>query len=88
MDIIGHSANENSMESIDNYPGNIDDVQFPSSRIYDNLGMDDTSERDCSKQAQQSICFQPITKVVPGEMRIPHALYASSICVFMLCLLL
>ena len=88
MDIIGHSANENSMESIDNYPRNIDDVQFLSSRIYDNLGMDDTSIGNYSNQAQQSICFQPIAEVVPGEMRIPHALYASIICVFMLCLLL
>ncbi|XP_010655692.1 uncharacterized protein LOC100254898 isoform X2 [Vitis vinifera] len=68
MDTIGHSANENSMESVENYPGDIDDVQFPSSSIYGNLDMNDTSEMNYSNQAQQSICFQPAAEVVPGEM--------------------
>ena len=35
------------MESIDNYPGDIDGVQFPSSH----MGMDDTFEGNCGNQA-------------------------------------
>lgn len=68
MDTIGHSANEDSMESVENYPGDVDDVQFPSSSIYGNLEMNDTSEMNYSNQAQQSICFQPAAEVAPGEM--------------------
>lgn len=68
MDTICHSANEDSMESVENYPGDVDDVQFPSSSIYGNLDMNDTSEMNYSNQAQQSICFQPAAEVVPGEM--------------------
>ncbi|KAG4965343.1 hypothetical protein JHK82_039555 [Glycine max] len=36
MDIICHSVNGDSMESVKNYPGDLDDVHFPSSSMYGN----------------------------------------------------
>lgn len=68
MDTVCHSANDGSMESVENYPGDVDDAHFPSSSIYGNLDMNDTSELNNSNQAQQSICFQQAAEVVPGEM--------------------
>lgn len=63
MDTGCHSANGDSMESVENYPGDVDDVHFPSSSIYGNLDMNDTSELNYSNQAQQSIGFQPAAAV-------------------------
>ncbi|XP_015877659.3 uncharacterized protein LOC107414040 isoform X2 [Ziziphus jujuba] len=68
MDTVCHSANEDSMESVENYPGDIDDVQFPSSSTYGNLDINDASELNYSNQAQQSIGFRPVAEVAPGEM--------------------
>ncbi|PON72701.1 Zinc finger, C3HC-like [Parasponia andersonii] len=68
MDTVNHSTNEDSMESVENYPGDIDDIQFPSSSTYGNLDMNDTSELNYSNQAQQSIGFRPVAEVVRGEM--------------------
>eukprot|EP00257_Ricinus_communis_P023257 XP_015583186.1 uncharacterized protein LOC8276589 [Ricinus communis] len=68
MDTVCHSADDDSMESVENYPGDIDDVHLPSSSIYGNLDMNETSELNNSNQAQQSICFRPSVGVVPGEM--------------------
>lgn len=68
MDTVCHSANEDSMESVENYPGDIDDVQFPSSSTYGNLDMNDASELNYSNQAQQSIGFRPVADVARGEM--------------------
>lgn len=68
MDTVCHSANDGSMESVENYPGERDDAHFPSSSIYGNLDMNETSELNYSNQAQQSICFNPAAEVVPGEM--------------------
>ncbi|KAG7963394.1 hypothetical protein I3843_09G115500 [Carya illinoinensis] len=67
MDTGFHSANADSMESVENYPGDVDDVHFPSSGIYGNLDMNDTSEINHSNQAQQSIGFRPAA-AIPGEM--------------------
>ncbi|XP_043701676.1 uncharacterized protein LOC122652070 isoform X2 [Telopea speciosissima] len=66
MDTICHSADEDSMESVENYPGDVDDV--PSPTIYKNLDMNDASELNYSNQAQQSACFQPAAERVAGEM--------------------
>ncbi|KAE7996156.1 hypothetical protein FH972_000903 [Carpinus fangiana] len=66
MDTGCHSGND-SMESVENYPADVDDVHFPSSSIYGNLDINDTSELNYSNQAQQSIGFQPAA-AVPGEM--------------------
>lgn len=66
MDTGCHSAND-SMESVENYPADVDDVHFPSSSIYGNLDINDTSDLNYSNQAQQSIGFQPAA-AVRGEM--------------------
>ncbi|KAF5475101.1 hypothetical protein F2P56_006944, partial [Juglans regia] len=67
MDTGFHSANADSMESVENYPGDVDDVHLPSSSIYGNLDMNDTSEINHSNQAQPSIGFRPAA-AIPGEM--------------------
>lgn len=67
MDTVCHSANDDSMDSVENYPHDVDDVHFPSSSVYGNLDMNDTSELNYSNPAQQSIGFQPAA-AVPGEM--------------------
>ncbi|KAJ4980620.1 hypothetical protein NE237_031457 [Protea cynaroides] len=66
MDTVCHSADEDSMESVENYPGDVDDV--PSPTIYKNSDMNDASELNYSNQAQQSACFQPAAERVAGEM--------------------
>ncbi|XP_077243800.1 IAP-like protein 1 [Tasmannia lanceolata] len=68
MDTICHSPNEDSMESVENYPGEVDDVHFPSSSMYKNLDLNDASELNYSNQAQQSTCFQPSGRRVAREM--------------------
>ncbi|KAK6917144.1 Zinc finger, C3HC-like [Dillenia turbinata] len=68
MDTLCHHANEDSMESVENYPGDVDDVHFPSSSIHGNLDINETSELNNSNQAQQSIDFQPAVEIDPGEM--------------------
>ncbi|KAG6573377.1 NIPA-like protein, partial [Cucurbita argyrosperma subsp. sororia] len=66
MDTICHSADEDSMESVENYPGDVD-VHFPSSSTHGNLDNNETSELIYSNQAQQSIFLRPASEV-PGEM--------------------
>ncbi|PQM42875.1 uncharacterized protein Pyn_39150 [Prunus yedoensis var. nudiflora] len=72
MDTICHGTDDDSMESVENYPGDVDDVHydahFPTSSTYGNLDMNDTSELNNSNQAQQSIGFQPVADVIPGDM--------------------
>ncbi|KAE8722940.1 IAP-like protein 1 isoform 6 [Hibiscus syriacus] len=68
MDTLCHSADGDSMESVENYHGDVDDIHFPSSSTYGHLDMNETSELNYSNQAQQSICFQPAVEEVPGEM--------------------
>ncbi|KAJ6770061.1 F20D23.9 PROTEIN [Salix purpurea] len=68
MDTVCHGADDDSMDSVENHPGDINDVHFPSSSTYGNLDMNETSELNNSNQAQQSICFQPVAEVAPGEM--------------------
>ncbi|KAM1153967.1 hypothetical protein ACFX2I_036337 [Malus domestica] len=68
MDTICHGTDDDSMESVENYPGDVDDVHFPTSSTYGNLDMNDTSELNYSNQAQQSVGFQPVADAVLGEM--------------------
>ncbi|KAJ4703102.1 Nuclear-interacting partner of ALK [Melia azedarach] len=70
MDTVCHSADDDSMESVENSPGDVDDVQFPSSSAYGFFDMNDTSELNNSNQAQQSIYSRRATEAVPGEMGI------------------
>lgn len=76
MDIICHDVNDDSMESVENYPGDLDDVHFPSSS---NVDMNETSEQNNSNQVQQSICLQTATEVAPGEMGVSSTNYGEEI---------
>ncbi|XP_022720812.1 uncharacterized protein LOC111278452 [Durio zibethinus] len=79
MDTVCHNADDDSMESVENYPGGVDDIHFPSSSTYGHLDMNDTSELNYSNQAQQSICFQPAAEAAPGEMGISSTNYGEEI---------
>ncbi|CAF2109107.1 unnamed protein product [Brassica napus] len=59
MDTICHSANDDSMESVENRPGDFDDVNYPSVATAQSADFNDPSELNLSNQAQQSACFQP-----------------------------
>ncbi|XP_038720585.1 uncharacterized protein LOC120013043 [Tripterygium wilfordii] len=68
MDTVYHSENDDSMDSVENYPADADDVQFPSSSTYGNLEVYETSELNYSNQAQRNIGFRPPVELVRGEM--------------------
>ncbi|KAJ0963209.1 hypothetical protein J5N97_028331 [Dioscorea zingiberensis] len=68
MDTICRSAEADSMESVENYPGDVDDVHFPSSSMGKNLDMNDALEQNYSNPAQQSTCVQPAAGSVAREM--------------------
>ena len=55
MDTICHSANDDSMESVENQPGDFGDVNYPPAATGQSA---DPSELNFSNQAQQSACFQ------------------------------
>ncbi|KAG7646616.1 Zinc finger C3HC-like [Arabidopsis thaliana x Arabidopsis arenosa] len=59
MDTICHSANDDSMESVENHPGDFDDINYPSVATAQSADFNDPSELNFSNQAQQSACFQP-----------------------------
>lgn len=60
MDTCYHSLQENSMESVENFPAdNYDDVHGPSPSIDKNAEVNEMSELNFSIQAQQSTCLQP-----------------------------
>lgn len=56
MDTICHSADNDSMESVENYPGDFDDIHMPSTSGIKNIDPVETSELNYSNQAQQSNC--------------------------------
>lgn len=60
MDTCYHSLQENSMDSVENFPAdNYDDVHGPSHSIDKNAEVNEISELNFSMQAQQSTCLQP-----------------------------
>ncbi|CDP06127.1 unnamed protein product [Coffea canephora] len=61
MDTVCHSPDNDSMESVENYPVDVDDVNFPSTSYLRFTDLNETSELNYSNQAQQSTC--------PGVMR-------------------
>ncbi|XP_030439593.1 uncharacterized protein LOC115661459 [Syzygium oleosum] len=67
MDIECHSADNDSLESVENHPVDVDDVNFPSASTFMNPDLNDVSEFNYSNQAQQSTCFQPAVARVEGE---------------------
>ncbi|PKI47668.1 uncharacterized protein LOC116192523 isoform X1 [Punica granatum] len=60
MDTFCHSADDDSLESVENFPVDTDDVNFPSASTYANPDLNDASDLNYSNQAQQSACFQPV----------------------------
>ena len=75
MDTISHSVNDDSMESVENYPGDLEEVHLPSSSTYGNVDMNETSELNNSNVAQQSTCLQTATEVVRGEVGVSSTNY-------------
>ncbi|GFP78704.1 nuclear-interacting partner of alk [Phtheirospermum japonicum] len=66
MDTVNHSADNDSMDSVENYPGDFDDVNLPSTSTVKNTEPNETSELNYSNQAQQSTC--PAVVRSAGEM--------------------
>lgn len=56
MDTVCQSADDDSMESVENYPLEVDDAHFPSTSTFRNADLNETSELNYSNQAQQSTC--------------------------------
>ncbi|MED6119396.1 hypothetical protein PIB30_011461 [Stylosanthes scabra] len=54
MNTVYHSSDDESMESVDNCPVEVNDVNFPS------VDLNETSELNSSYQGQQSGYFQPL----------------------------
>ncbi|KAH9318648.1 hypothetical protein KI387_020417, partial [Taxus chinensis] len=67
MDTCYHSLQENSMESVENFPVDDDDVQGPPPSMDKNADVNENSELNFSIQAQQSTCLQPEAGRVGGE---------------------
>ncbi|KAL3636947.1 hypothetical protein CASFOL_019246 [Castilleja foliolosa] len=66
MDTVDHSDDTDSMESVENYPGDFDDVHLASTSTVKNTDPNETSELNYSNQAQQSTC--PAVVRSAGEM--------------------
>lgn len=66
MDTICHSDNDDSMESVENYPGFVDEANYPSTSAVKSPDLNDTSDLNVSIQAQQSTC-PPMVRV-SGEI--------------------
>ncbi|KAL6975530.1 hypothetical protein U1Q18_024326 [Sarracenia purpurea var. burkii] len=66
MDTFCDNGDNDSMESVENYPGDVDDVHFPSMTTSKNPDLNETSELNYSNQAQQSTC--PATLRIAREM--------------------
>ncbi|CAA0808735.1 IAP-like protein 1 [Striga hermonthica] len=56
MDTINHDANDDSIESVEYFPGDFDDIHLPSTSTVKNTEANETSELNYSNQAQQSTC--------------------------------
>ncbi|KHN38155.1 hypothetical protein glysoja_007197 [Glycine soja] len=79
MDTICHSVNGDSMESVENCPGDLDDVHFPSSSMYGNVDVNEKSELNNSNQAQQSTCLQTATEVARGDVGVSSTNYGEEL---------
>ncbi|KAM7252777.1 hypothetical protein ACFE04_011412 [Oxalis oulophora] len=67
MNISCHSDDDDSMDSVENHPGeNVGEIHFPSSSTHGNLDMHETSELNYSNQAQQSIHLREAVRVEMG----------------------
>ncbi|KAI3457576.1 hypothetical protein Pfo_014239 [Paulownia fortunei] len=68
MDTICLTADNDSMESVENCPGDFDDIHLPSTSLNKNADPNDTSELNYSNPAQQSTCPAAVRSV--GEVGI------------------
>ncbi|KAF1001754.1 uncharacterized protein LOC141703480 [Apium graveolens] len=68
MDTHYHTADNDSMESVDNHPGDMDDVHFPSTPLFRNPEVTETLELNYSNQQQQ--CVSPPLVRYDGEIGI------------------
>ncbi|PWA77408.1 zinc finger, C3HC [Artemisia annua] len=66
MDTVCHSDDNDSMESVENHPGFIDEVNYPSGSGVKSPDVNDNSDLNVSIQAQQSVC--PPAVHVTGEI--------------------
>ncbi|XP_042038590.1 uncharacterized protein LOC121784508 isoform X1 [Salvia splendens] len=71
MDTMCHTADNDSMESVENYPGDFDDIHLPSTSGIKNNDHAETSELNYSNQAQQSTC--PAAVRSTGEIGVSSA---------------
>ncbi|XP_047969564.1 uncharacterized protein LOC125213202 isoform X2 [Salvia hispanica] len=71
MDTMCHTADNDSMESVENYPGDFDDIHLPSTSGIKNNEHPETSEVNYSNQAQQSTC--PAAVRSTGEIGVSSA---------------
>ncbi|XP_068656012.1 uncharacterized protein [Aristolochia californica] len=79
MDTVCHTGEGDSMESVENHPGEVDEVHFPSPTVYKSQEMNEASELNYSNQAQQSTCFQPATARVTREMGVSSTIEGGEI---------
>ncbi|KAL3821303.1 hypothetical protein ACJIZ3_007208 [Penstemon smallii] len=68
MDTVYHGEDNDSMESVENCPGDYDDIHLPSTSTIKNTDNYETSELNYSNQAQQSTCPAAVRSI--GEMGI------------------
>ncbi|KAK9074125.1 hypothetical protein SSX86_006722 [Deinandra increscens subsp. villosa] len=70
VDMVYQGEDNDSMESVENRPGDFDDVDvnYPSVSAFKSPDLNDLSDMNFSNQAQQSIC--PASVRVPGEIGI------------------
>lgn len=66
MDTIYQGEDNDSMESVENHPGDLDDINYPSVSAFKSPDLNDMSDLNFSNQAQQSIC--PASVRAPGEI--------------------
>ncbi|KAI3769430.1 hypothetical protein L6452_00532 [Arctium lappa] len=66
MNTICHSADDDSMESVENHPGYVDEANYPSFSAPKSPDINETSDMNLSIQAQQSAC--PPAVRVAGEI--------------------
>ncbi|XP_042041658.1 uncharacterized protein LOC121787107 isoform X1 [Salvia splendens] len=71
MDTMCHTADNDSMESVENYPGDFDDIHLPSTSGIKNNDHAETSELNYSNQARQSTC--PAAVRSTGEIGVSSA---------------
>ncbi|XP_024967105.1 uncharacterized protein LOC112506977 [Cynara cardunculus var. scolymus] len=66
MNTVCHSADDDSMESVENHPGYVDEANYPSFSAPKSPDINETSDLNLSIQAQQSTC--PPAVRVAGEI--------------------